>query len=175
MFSERGYYATSVADIIEKAGVARGTFYNHFESKRDVFAAVLLGLMEEIGAAVERIDVSRPINPQIDQNLSRVTAALAAAGESVRILFTDALSIDADGEEALAAFYAAGLARIERSLRRGQDLGIVRPGEVKQAARCLLGMLKEPVIQARLAGEPLDAPALATAIGAMLRGGLLVR
>lgn len=173
VFAARGYHAASVSDIIETAGVARGTFYNHFESKRDVFAAVLAALMDEIASAVHRIEVTRPIDEQIDANLLRVAQALASAGDAVRILLTDAVSVDKDGEEALAEFYGLVLGRIERALRRGQDLGIVRPGEVKQRARCLLGMVKEPVMQARLAGESLEAEALAAAIGSLLRGGVM--
>jgi AcrR family transcriptional regulator len=173
VFGERGYYATSVTDIIERAGVARGTFYNHFESKRDVFAAVLAGLIAQVGASVRPIDVTSPVFPQLEANLVGMATALARIEDGARILFTDALSIDRDGEEALAAFYAHALARIEKALTDGQRLGIIRPGEVRQTARCLLGMLKEPVIQARLAGESLDPDALAGAILGVLRGGVL--
>ena len=40
VFAERGYHRASVSDIITAAGVARGTFYNYFESKRAVFRAL---------------------------------------------------------------------------------------------------------------------------------------
>ncbi len=30
-FASRGYYATSISEIVQQAGVARGTFYQHFE------------------------------------------------------------------------------------------------------------------------------------------------
>src|SRR5262249_47253914 len=33
---ERGFNATSVQDITEAAGVPKGSFYNHFESKEDL-------------------------------------------------------------------------------------------------------------------------------------------
>ncbi len=36
LFSERGYEAVSVEDIVTAARVARGTFYFHFPSKEDV-------------------------------------------------------------------------------------------------------------------------------------------
>ena len=36
VFSRKGYHAAGVADIIQAAGVARGTFYLYFESKRRV-------------------------------------------------------------------------------------------------------------------------------------------
>ncbi len=173
VFSAKGYHAANVSDIIEVAGVARGTFYNHFESKREVFAAVLAALMAEIGGVVRPIDTGRDIAAQVHDNLHRITGAMAAQGPAVRILFTEAQGIDADGEAALSAFYAHALLRVERALLDGQRLGVVRAGEVRQAARCLLGMLKEPVMLARLLGEPLDAPAVADAIFGLLRSGVL--
>jgi AcrR family transcriptional regulator len=174
VFAERGYFGASVSDILERANVARGTFYNHFESKRDVFAAVLAQLMIEVLAPVAPIEVSAPIAPQVRANLHAITCALAEAGDAVRILFTDAGSVDREGEAALAAFYAHALARAERALETGQAMGVVRASETRQTARCLLGCLREPVMQARLAGEPLDAPALAEAIFSLLEAGVFV-
>ena len=40
VFAERGYHKASIDDVIRAAGVARGTFYNYFDSKRAVFQVV---------------------------------------------------------------------------------------------------------------------------------------
>jgi len=40
LFAERGYAATSIEDIIQRAGVARGALYHHFSSKDALFRAV---------------------------------------------------------------------------------------------------------------------------------------
>lgn len=173
VFAERGYFGASVADIVARADVARGTFYNHFEGKREVFAAVLGVLMTNVLSAVAPIDVNADIAPQVRANLHGITRVLAEAGEAVRILFTDAGSVDAEGEAALAAFYAHALSRVEVALATGQTMGVVRVGETRQTARCLLGCLREPVMQARLAREPIDAAALADAIFDLLRCGVL--
>ena len=39
-FAERGYAATSVEEIIQRAGVARGALYHHFAGKDALFRAV---------------------------------------------------------------------------------------------------------------------------------------
>ncbi len=175
VFAQRGYHSASVSDILEVAGVARGTFYNHFDSKRDVFSAVLAELMGEVLSGVAPIDVAQPIPEQVHANLRGVLRAMAGTGDAVRILFTDALSVDREGEEALAAFYTVALERVERALKLGQAMGVVREGETRQTARCLLGLLKEPVMQAALAHEPLEAEALADAIYGLLVAGVLRR
>src|SRR5215470_14003251 len=43
---ERGFNATSVQDITEAAGVPKGSFYNHFESKEALGAEVVLRYLE---------------------------------------------------------------------------------------------------------------------------------
>ena len=37
LFAEKGYDATSVDDITQAVGVAKGTLYYHFSSKEEIF------------------------------------------------------------------------------------------------------------------------------------------
>src|SRR6478752_6726354 len=39
LFTEQGYDATTVAEIAERAGVTRSTFFRHFSDKREVLVA----------------------------------------------------------------------------------------------------------------------------------------
>ena len=48
VFEKRGYGAASVADIVTAAGVARGTFYVHFTSKREIFIAVVSTVRDDL-------------------------------------------------------------------------------------------------------------------------------
>ena len=41
LFSSKGYFCTSINDIMEKAKSSKGGLYNHFKSKDDIFLAVL--------------------------------------------------------------------------------------------------------------------------------------
>jgi AcrR family transcriptional regulator len=51
-FTERGYAATSIDDIIREAGVARGALYHHFPGKEALFQAVYETVEGEVVAAV---------------------------------------------------------------------------------------------------------------------------
>lgn len=172
VFARQGYHGASVADIIAEVGVARGTFYNYFDSKRAAFQAVLEAMMDEVVAVVRPIDVQADIQPQIAANLERVVRVVMSE-DVVRVLFSEARGIDAEGDDALRAFYGEALARIESALRTGQQLGVVRGGDVRLKARCLLGVIKEPVFQATLFGEALDADDLVEELLAVLGRGLL--
>jgi AcrR family transcriptional regulator len=60
LFGERSYQKTSVAGICARAGIATGSFYAHFDSKADLFAAVIRrinsDLREAMGAAIKAAD-----------------------------------------------------------------------------------------------------------------------
>jgi AcrR family transcriptional regulator len=52
LFAERSYRRASVADICARAGIATGSFYAHFGSKADIFAAVVRGINSDLRAAM---------------------------------------------------------------------------------------------------------------------------
>jgi AcrR family transcriptional regulator len=47
VFARKSYWLASITDIIQGAGVARGTFYLYFRSKQEIFAAIVDGFREE--------------------------------------------------------------------------------------------------------------------------------
>jgi AcrR family transcriptional regulator len=52
LFGERSYQRTTVAGICAKAGIATGSFYAHFGSKADIFAAVVRRINADLRAAM---------------------------------------------------------------------------------------------------------------------------
>nr|WP_267713941.1 helix-turn-helix domain-containing protein [Streptomyces sp. CoH17] len=74
MFVERGYDATTVADIAEAAGVAPMTVYRHFPTKED------LVLVDQNGPLVaEHIAATSPAQPLV----RRIGSALVAAAATL--------------------------------------------------------------------------------------------
>lgn len=53
LFSNRGYNAASVDNICAEAGISKGAFYHHFESKQALFLALLDGWLQVIDDAIE--------------------------------------------------------------------------------------------------------------------------
>ncbi|MBV9283076.1 MAG: TetR/AcrR family transcriptional regulator [Acidimicrobiia bacterium] len=52
LFAERGYADTSIEDIIQQAGVARGALYHHFPGKDVLFRAVYDAVQADIATRV---------------------------------------------------------------------------------------------------------------------------
>jgi AcrR family transcriptional regulator len=56
VFADRGFYGASVEEIAERAGFSRGAFYSNFESKEDLFLAVLDSHIEsEMSLTIEAL------------------------------------------------------------------------------------------------------------------------
>jgi AcrR family transcriptional regulator len=51
LFGEHSYRRTTVADICAQAGIATGSFYAHFDSKADIFGAVIRQINADVRAA----------------------------------------------------------------------------------------------------------------------------
>ncbi|MFP4476046.1 MAG: TetR/AcrR family transcriptional regulator [Desulfatibacillaceae bacterium] len=61
LFSDKGYYQTQISDIMEAAGVARGTIYQYFKNKDDLFSVLLEGYLKKyedmVSEAVRELDL----------------------------------------------------------------------------------------------------------------------
>ncbi|MBO0834508.1 MAG: TetR/AcrR family transcriptional regulator, partial [Actinobacteria bacterium] len=52
LFGEHGYRRTTVAMVCARAGIATGSFYAHFDSKAEIFAAVVRAINADLRAAM---------------------------------------------------------------------------------------------------------------------------
>lgn len=62
LFTEKGYQHTSVQDILDRANISKGTFYNYFSSKNECLKAVLEQNRRERDVLKEEILVGQKMN-----------------------------------------------------------------------------------------------------------------
>jgi AcrR family transcriptional regulator len=87
LFFSKGYEATTVADIMERAGVSKGGFYHHFSAKED--------LLEALGERMAAETVVR-LQPIVDdQGLDAVARMNAILSQARRFKVEDAAAIRA--------------------------------------------------------------------------------
>jgi AcrR family transcriptional regulator len=161
IFSEKGFHNASVADIIDQAGIARGTFYLYFTNKRDLFDYLLDHLLDELNRRIKPVDLSEgspaPLG-QIKDNIRRVLELVMNEPELFQILLHHSTGLDQRSAEAVRAFYDKVLHLIERSLELGMQMGLVRPCSTRIVASCVLGTVKEVanVLTTRSNESPID-------------------
>ena len=54
VFAQKGVTNTKMVDIAETAGIGKGTIYEYFESKDDIFAEAFHHFMEELNAVMAK-------------------------------------------------------------------------------------------------------------------------
>lgn len=175
VFSERGYHRTRIADIIEAAGVARGTFYLYFESKHAIFAALLDDLLGRMRRSVVGVVVGEgapPLEVQIEETLVRVLTSFQEAPELAAVILREAIGLDAEIDEKLEAAYAELHRWVKDALENGMALGLLRALDSELTAWVILGSVERSV-RVVLGSPGIDLRGMARAIlGAHLHGVL---
>lgn len=75
LFGENGYDATTVKDITDAAGVAKGTFFNYFETKEAILPAIAAHRLEQLDAVLTSREEA-PASP-----VARIKLALRLVAE----------------------------------------------------------------------------------------------
>lgn len=158
IFGGKGYHQTQISNIIDEAGVARGTFYLYFKGKREIFDELISELFATVQDQVKTLprDAFDKIPTQLKENLERVTSLMLDQPWLIKILFNEAMGLDAELDARLRTFYERLLDLIERALKQGNEMGFVRAGNYTVLAIGLLGSVKEVFYQHCLGTQKLD-------------------
>jgi len=145
VFADAGYHGASIGAIIDRAEIARGTFYLYFESKEAVFGALLDLAMADLRERIVHVDTAVAAPPpevQLLDGIARVLEYIVADRPLAIVLLSSTWTPDAEAAERLQTFYDEIRAVIARSLVEGAALGILRPVAVERSAAALLGLVR---------------------------------
>lgn len=137
VFGEKGYFPASITDITREAGVAQGTFYVYFKSKRDVFVEVLESLGHLIRKAT-RAALDRARNRVEEEELG--FAAFFSMVTQHPQLYRIVRQAEFVDPEAFHAYYAGIVARYVKRVRDALDRGELRRIDPETLVYCLLGV-----------------------------------
>jgi AcrR family transcriptional regulator len=86
----KGYQASSVADVLKKAGVGRETFYRHFKDKEDCFVAANDALVESLeGRVGEAYEQPGEWPRRVHDGLAAMLGWFAANPEVARVMMIE--------------------------------------------------------------------------------------
>lgn len=128
LFAKRGYAATDMAELAERCGVAKGSIYNYFESKEDLYYYVCLdGLERSRRAVYGEGEPTRDIYQLVQQIFERGMAFAEDHPEYVALYLGVAAGPAgplADEISLQVEQFTAEL--LKRTIRQGMAEGIVR-------------------------------------------------
>lgn len=121
LFLERGFEATSIAEITSRAGVSRSSFFNYFASKSDILWA---GLDEKLRAFAARLSADEGADAAAGVRAAALAVARDFAPDSLALGIVNAAAMGLEDElEREASFRRSRIARSvsERLTRGGAD------------------------------------------------------
>ncbi len=172
VFKEKGYDGITIADIVKEAGVAQGTFYLYFSSKRDAF----LALSQQLDQAAA-MTVSGAYDPALtfEQRLRALTKAGFECGKRnadlVRLVHfgADSMPIDVQAEFLKNSPQIGTLTQV---FEQAIEAGDMEPMDPEITARLIWGMVKNAFVEAFVLGDERDAQRLEDGVARLIINGL---
>lgn len=162
VFAQRGYHAASIQDIIDAAGIARGTFYLYFESKRSLFEVILDELLLQLRGSIRGVQLGSEESPeeQLYGTLRRVLEILLENRDMTAILLRQAVGLDQDFDSKLAEFYTRVKDIVQVAITIGMQMGLLRTVNPALVSTCVIGSIKEVLGDTLAQGQEVDPEAL---------------
>jgi len=147
VFVERGYHATRLSDIAERAGVGQGTLYRHFKDKREILDSVVARAVSRLQSTFEDENAPAMIGNlseyrlRADDIATRLFETFAVESESLKFLVRELPAID--DEAAAVVFGIADQVQqlFQKYYRTGIERGFFRADlDIEAASTAVLGM-----------------------------------
>jgi len=136
-FGEKGFHDASVSGITRRAGTALGSFYTYFDSKDEIFRALVQDMSAQVGARA--LAAMEHESNALEKERAAFEGFLAFAREHKEIyrIIDESEFVD---PESFRTHYQATASRIHARLQEGMDRGDLQAGLTEAHAWALMGM-----------------------------------
>ncbi len=174
LFAGEGYDATSVAQICDQAGVSKGAFYHHFNSKQSVFLTLLDQWLERLDAQMERIRAASQDGTQALIGMAAVTGKVFSDAQGRLPIFLEFWTKAIHDPEAWRTV-PEQFARYRRFfadlLCQGMEPGCQSEASTNAAARLVMALAMGMLVQGLVNPQETDwGQAIQEGILVLLRG-----
>ena len=146
-FSEGGYHATSMDDLVAASGLSKGSLYWHFESKEDVFLALFDAFVEDYFAGWTALDDGQRNPLEIIGAGGELLIQGLEADRSMMRAWIEFLAHPA-AQERFAVAYRRSRQTLVALLERGMARGEIRAVSAPEVAAALIAASEGVLLQA---------------------------
>lgn len=182
IFHEKGTHDTRVSDIVSRAGVAQGTFYNHFQSKEIVFKAIADEYMAHyVGLFHQYADVlfeGYGIDSMITDFGGFLRQLFISCRDNIataRLVFGEGAGSTGPYQEICESVISRFIALIAGVLEKGRQKGVLQIDDTELAAAMIFGLFQRSMFYFLLTRKEFDVDRLEKGMTAFLFGGLNIR
>lgn len=176
LFGSQGFNATSMQQIVDRAGVTKGAFYHHFESKEEVLQVIHDEFLDVQAADMQRIlaEFDSPVD-QLRETVRMSVLSVARYHAHVAIFFQDRRNLTGEREQAVRARRDLLDKEIAGIVQRGLDAGLFDPSIGLRVAVFGSVGISVWVHQWFRADGPIPAEDVADQLASMVLHGVVLR
>ena len=134
----RGYRDAHITEVVDRAGVSRRTFYEHFEGKEECFAAAYAETLAQlVKLTVKAAEAQDGWPDSLRAGLGKMLAELGAHPEAARVCFVEILGAGPQAigrrDEAMRGFlplFENAPTEVPRTMRIFESLGMGRVADL---------------------------------------------
>jgi AcrR family transcriptional regulator len=142
LFIEKGYFNTAIRDIIARAEIGTGTFYNYFIDKEDILKTLLEDFAEQIISSIsEYYTVEKDLYERFIET-KRLTMEVFAQNEALSELYSRVAGASDPIDQSLQQFENRLIGFYSRNIEYGIKKGVFKNIPVSPIAHSILAVEK---------------------------------
>jgi AcrR family transcriptional regulator len=149
LFAEKGFHASSTAEIAKAAGVAEGTIFRHYRSKKDILLAVVAPVLVKVAAPFILKDIrhifekeaQRPVAEIVRELYHNRLELIDANEKHIRILLQEAFFHPEIREALISTVFREAKGMAQKVIEAKIESGELRPLPSEAVFRMVLSTM----------------------------------
>ncbi len=180
VFAEKGYHNTGIGDICREIRISRGTLYQYFENKQDLFRGVLRQFLDNLESYMSPVDLSQ-LPETFDRDkvivfltgrMKMIYRAVAREGDLLKIFYLEAGTLRGEVGDLYERIDRRSVELIEAELSILKEAGRLAAEDLPVVSRIILGGAVKISLDLVLDGSPETIDRVAESTARFLVGGL---
>lgn len=138
-FAEKGYYETTMDDIVRRSGLSKGALYWHFENKKALFRSLVELWQADYAPTLEQLDGRQSAREKLHILKEGVKRSVAIRPDLIRaqLEFYSLAVRDDEYREWLGAVYREQMQFLQSVIEEGIERGEFRKFDAERLCRML--------------------------------------
>jgi AcrR family transcriptional regulator len=171
-FGEKGYHEATVSGITYRAGVALGTFYTYFESKEEIFQALVSYMSQRTRQWIAERIAGVPDRMTAERKGLEAYIEFARQHKGIYRIITEAEFV---ANDAYREHYTGFAKAYQYNLRKAGERGDIRDGDYEIWSWAIMGMAVTLGIRYAEWDEDTPVASIAESVADMIANGIRPR
>jgi len=155
-FMEKGFHDTKMEEIAQKAGIGKGTIYEYFTSKKDLFCGMVKSIMTWYCNSLETAIINgKDFNDKIDNMMKLHMEFAAQANNLLKVMTHNFVHISSELNRWMMDIRRKMISMVEEVFCQGIREGKIRQVDVHLVALLFMASWKEIMFE-EIIGESHD-------------------